>query len=258
MDAFFETTLFWVLLAVVGACMGSFISLVSYRIPHDLPWVATRSKCPHCHTALSARDLIPLASYLLSGRACRYCRTPMSVRYLLIELTTAAAFVGVVWLEGATPSAALLCVLAVCVITLSVTDLEHYMIPDTVQLGILLTGLAYGLVSGAPMDDRLLHALIAAGIGAAMHYGYFWLKGVHGLGFGDVKLLGACAVWLPLNALPMFLMLAGVIGIASALIWRALGKGAHFPFGPAIAYAMVFIVLDPSMAGWIERLLRQA
>ena len=245
----------WPIIAFIGACFGSFISLVSYRIPHDMPWMLTRSQCPVCHTKLGLRDLMPVLSYLLSGRKCRHCSTPMSVRYVLMELGAAAAMLALFWLKGPTYEFLILAGLAICIITLIVTDLEHYMIPDTVQIGIFLLGIAYVFNQELPLDDRLMNALILGGLGAALHYGYFFLMGRHGLGFGDVKLLAAMGVWMELAAVPVFLLLAGVLGIVSALIWRAAGWGEHFPFGPALILSMVVFVLYPDAATFFHLLV---
>lgn len=254
MEAFLHSAWVWPVLAFLGACFGSFISLLSYRIPHDLPWIATRSQCPRCKTALGWRDLMPVLSYLLAGRRCRHCAAPMSPRYVLIELTTAAAFTGLYALKGPGWEFVILAGLAVCVIALIVTDLEHYMIPDAVQAAMAALGMAYVFQQGEALDARLLHAALAFGIGLALHYGYYWLKGRHGLGFGDVKLLGVAGLWLDLHALPVFLFLSGVIGILSALLWRLAGRGASFPFGPALAAALLLMVLHPASAGLFHAL----
>lgn len=245
MQSLTQSPLIWPTLIFVGACFGSFISLISFRMARDLPWVAVRSQCPACHTPLGMRDLMPVFSYLLSGRKCRHCKAPMSVRYVLMELGTAAAFCALYLLKGPTVEFLILAGLAVCIMTMIVTDLEHYMIPDTIQVGIFLLGLAYIFAMGLPLDERLKGAAIYFAIGLALHYGYFWLMGKHGLGFGDVKLLASIGLWTELSALPVFLFLSGAVGIITALIWRVLGLGQHFPFGPALILTMLMLVLKP-------------
>ncbi len=256
MDYLIQSPWVWPILALVGACFGSFISLISYRMARDLPWVVVRSRCPSCHTALTARDLMPILSYLLSGRKCRYCKAPMSVRYAFTELATAASFCALFALKGPTAEFVILAGLAVCIITMIVTDLEHYMIPDTIQIALFLTGLAYVFAMHYLLDARLQGAGIFFGIGLLLHYGYFWLMGKHGLGFGDVKLLASIGLWVELAALPVFLFLSGVIGIATALIWRALGLGQYFPFGPALVLAMLLLVLKPELGQLFHMLVR--
>jgi len=255
MDTLTATPFIFVITGIIGACFGSFISLISYRMARDLPWICVRSRCPNCSTALSGRDLLPVISYLLAGRKCRHCRTAMSVRYVLTELITAACFMGLLWLKGPTLEFLLLAALVVCIITLIVTDLEHYMIPDTIQVALFLLGIAYVWSMGLSLDDRLLNAAVCFGIGLLLHYGYFWLMGKHGLGFGDVKLLASIGLWIPINALPVFLFLSGIIGILTALLWKLFGRGPYFPFGPALILTMLIMVLWPNTENLFHMIL---
>jgi prepilin signal peptidase PulO-like enzyme (type II secretory pathway) len=82
---------------IYGIICGSFITLASYRLPRRLSLITPPSQCPTCHTHLTARDLVPVFSWLVSGGTCSHCHTKISIRYLLIELITgffgAVAFV---------------------------------------------------------------------------------------------------------------------------------------------------------------------
>ena len=94
----FPTFFIWVIYLLVGLCMGSFASAMSYRISTCDSWIVTRhhgqskparSACPSCGHSLTKFDLIPLFSWLFLGGKCRYCRTDIPARYPLIELTGA-------------------------------------------------------------------------------------------------------------------------------------------------------------------------
>jgi len=76
---------------LVGLILGSFTTMLSYRLPRHLSIVAPPSSCPSCRTRLKPLDLVPVASWLLSGGKCRHCATPIGKRYVLIELATAIA-----------------------------------------------------------------------------------------------------------------------------------------------------------------------
>lgn len=89
----------WFLLAlgfVIGVIFGSFITMLSYRLPMRYSIIKPGSFCPKCMTLLLARDLIPIISWLSTNGRCRYCRAEIHVRYPLIELASgvscAAAF----------------------------------------------------------------------------------------------------------------------------------------------------------------------
>jgi len=88
----------WIFLAfsfAIGACVGSFLNVVIYRIPRDKSLVVPPSSCPACGKHIRFYDNIPLVSWLLLAGKCRYCRARISVRYFVIELLTALVFVGI-------------------------------------------------------------------------------------------------------------------------------------------------------------------
>ena len=74
----------------VGLVLGSFVTMLSYRLPRGISIVMPRSHCPACKTQLGARDLVPVFSWLFSGGKCRHCGRRISARYPLIELVVAA------------------------------------------------------------------------------------------------------------------------------------------------------------------------
>lgn len=79
-------TQFWIVIAAIwGLLIGSFLNVCIFRLPRGETIVRGHSYCPSCHHSLEGMDLIPIASYLLLGRRCRYCHQPISGRYALIE-----------------------------------------------------------------------------------------------------------------------------------------------------------------------------
>lgn len=122
---------------------------------------------------------------------------------------------------------------------ISIKDLKEGIIPDVLLVMMALLGLGqWGLTNS-----------ISVVILGLMSYGlykiYPLLKNQEWLGFGDVKMMVVSGLWLDMCQIPLFLMMGGVIGIATALVWRGLNKGQRFPFGPAIALALgICIVSD--------------
>ena len=86
--------------AILGLLIGSFLNVCIYRLPAHETITRGHSYCPRCHHDLKGADLVPVFSYLLLGRRCRYCREPISSRYAKIELLTAVYFVLAAWLWG--------------------------------------------------------------------------------------------------------------------------------------------------------------
>ncbi len=79
----------------VGCCVGSFLNVVIYRMPRDLSLISPGSACPACHKPIRFYDNIPLVSWFVLQGKCRYCKSPISLRYFIIELLTGLIFTGV-------------------------------------------------------------------------------------------------------------------------------------------------------------------
>lgn len=107
---------------VFGLCFGSFLSAVSYRIPHRLNWIVNddnspvRSRCPQCRHILSYRDLIPLLSWIFTFGRCRYCKSKVSVRYPLQEFFVGCFALGVYVLTESLVFSMVVCVLLLLII----------------------------------------------------------------------------------------------------------------------------------------------
>src|SRR5580693_3466222 len=69
---------------LVGLSLGSFVTMLSYRAPRNLSIISPPSHCPHCHTPLKARDLVPVVSWAVERGKCRHCGERCGVRYVLI------------------------------------------------------------------------------------------------------------------------------------------------------------------------------
>ncbi|UCF43228.1 MAG: prepilin peptidase [Planctomycetota bacterium] len=90
-------TIDWIWLVFIfafGCCVGSFLNVVIYRLPRDQSLVSPASACPACAKPIAFYDNIPLVSWLLLGRKCRYCKAPISPRYFVIEMLTGVVFTG--------------------------------------------------------------------------------------------------------------------------------------------------------------------
>ena len=231
-----------------GLTFGSFVTLASYRLPLGEDIVVKPSRCPKCETKLRFLDLWPVLSWALNRGKCRHCQAPISVRYPLTELATAAMFLLLYYHYGITVQAVLLAVLWVVLMIMIVVDLEHYIIPDLVHYVLLPLGIFYQLAIGTTSADMLHGFLLAGGIGLSLHYGYRYLRHKEGLGFGDVKFFAVAGIWLGFKGVMPFLFIAGVLGVMTGGLWLLLKKGPVFPFGPAIALSLYICVTFHDLA----------
>ncbi len=234
--------------ALLGLFFGSFVTLASHRLPRGEPILIERSRCPACRAVLGPRDLVPLLSWLAQRRRCRQCGAAVSPRYALIEVLLAGLFAALYLHSGATLTGLLLAGLAVGLVTLSVTDLEAGIIPDKVLLALAPLGLAYQYVAG-DVALGLAGGALAGGVAYAIRYGFKRLRGRDALGLGDIKYFAVAGLWLGPFGLPAFMVVSGVAGIAFALLWRRLGGGREFPFGPALALGLFICLLFPELVG---------
>ena len=84
--------LFIVWLFVLGACVGSFLNVVVWRLPRGESLVTPPSRCPQCNTRLAWYDNVPIFGWIFLKGRCRYCKKPISMRYPIIEAVTGGMF----------------------------------------------------------------------------------------------------------------------------------------------------------------------
>lgn len=239
------------LIIALGLVFGSFVTCVSHRLPLGEDIVKKPSYCPRCNAVLVFRDLWPVFSWVASRGQCRHCKTPVSIRYPLTELATAGLFLLAYLQFGLSPQAAIICLMAVALMVMIVVDLEHYIIPDSVHLALIPLGLGYHYLIGSPWDEIALATVLMAALALFLHYGYSALRGRVMLGFGDVKFFTVAGLWLGLWPIVPFLFLSGVLGVVLGLIWRKLGRGEIFPFGPAMALSLFVCVVYPNKVNMV-------
>lgn len=248
-----------VIVAVFGMVFGSFLNCTAMRVVRHEDFVRGRSHCMSCGHELAAGDLIPVASWLLSGGRCRYCKARLSLRYPLTEIAFSLLAVGIYLRYGRTPETARDLVLAGCLFILSLVDLESFEIPD----GCLLVGLiAWGV--GAPFIEKtpsaillhLLAGLVCGGVMLAFSMIMDHFLGRDSLGGGDIKLYGLLGVYTGFWGSYFLVLLSSIFGLllAAGLYFFSGGRqqvNRQIPLGPAIAAAGYLILLfGREITGW--------
>ena len=243
---------------LIGICFGSFITMASHRLPRNQDIVHHRSHCPLCHTPLRVIDLIPVLSWMYARGKCRYCGAPISRRYWLIEAMTGITFVLLYWRYDVGVELVIFCLFYSALFTMIVADIETKLIPDEIHYFLFPLGIAYHYWLGTPITPIATTIALAAGVGLLLHYGYYWLRGYHGLGFGDVKFLLVIGLWLgsPAALVPFFFF-SGIGGIVTGLIWQYCVQEKRFPFAPALAASLALLVTYPTSRNWLAIALEQ-
>lgn len=243
-DSFFVLLIY----TVSGMIFGSFATALVYRLPKNMDWIKKRSHCTKCNAKLTLPDLIPVFSYIINKGSCRHCGYKYGSRYFVIELIMAISFLLIGWHFGANEKSIYLCMMAFAIITLTVIDFEHYIIPDEINLFIFILGLVYQIQNDPSIEQILFNPLIYLSLALILRWIVYLWKKREGLGMGDVKFFVAAGIWLDIERLPVFLMFSGVAGIIIAVIWKISGKGKIFPFGPALSASLFFCVAFPELS----------
>jgi len=89
---------------ILGLCLGSFATMLSWRVPRGRSIIAPPSACPSCGTRLTGADLVPVLSWAAQGGRCRHCKTKVPARYPLIELSTGGLCLALFFALGPTPA----------------------------------------------------------------------------------------------------------------------------------------------------------
>lgn len=191
---------------------------------------------------LTARDLVPLISWLLLRGRCRRCGVPIGWFYPGIELAAFAVAAVAVAVDGV-PQAWVDCLLGWPLLALAWIDLRYWLLPDVLTLPLLLTGL---IVAAALNPEDLVDRAAAAILGyialRLVSVLYRRLRHREGLGEGDAKLLGAAGAWLGVAALPQVVVLSALAALSAAgaltLAGVRLRAYSALPFGPFLAAAI--------------------
>jgi len=256
-----DSTLFITVSAIFGLMVGSFLNVVIYRLPKmmEQEWhnnclelqgqeipaqpqftlSKPRSCCPNCGHKISALENVPVISYLLLKGRCKACKTPISMRYPLIEILTGVLIGLTSWQFGYTAATLFAWVFVFALITLTFIDFDTQLLPDDITLPLLWLGLLVNLNAGF---TDLKSAVIGAMAGYLILWSVFWLfkliRGKEGMGYGDFKLLAAIGAWFGWQLLPAVILLSStlgaIIGIALIMLTKR-EKDVPIPFGPFLA-----------------------
>lgn len=234
-----------VIVFLAALCIGSFLNVCIYRLPHpDQSIVFPGSKCPVCDTPIRFYDNVPLFSFLLLAGKCRSCKTPISLRYPLVELLSGLAAIAALLKFGYTPDALVVYLFMATLLVVTFIDIDHQRILDIITLpGILVCFLSSFVVGLITWQQSALGILAGGGSLYLVAKSYLLLTGKMGMGGGDIKLLamiGALTGWQGV----LFTIFAGsATGTVAGLILIGADRFTNFrlkiPFGPFLACGAV-------------------
>ena len=199
------------------------------------------STCPKCGHEIKPWENIPVISYLFLRGKCSSCKTPISLRYPIIELVTGILSLGVICVIGANWAGFSALILTWVLIALTMIDFDTQLLPDNMTLPLVWLGLivnAYGLF--VPLEEALWGAVAGYLSLWTVYHGFKLLTGKEGMGFGDFKLLAALGAWMGWQLLPVIILLSSLVGAVVGILLIAIkgrDKNIPIPFGPYLAAA---------------------
>lgn len=268
------------LAGLFGLLLGSFLNVVIHRLPQmmerqwakecaeftgqaapeasPLSLTTPRSRCPSCGNAIHWHQNIPLVSYLLLRGRCSACKTPISLRYPLVEALTGGFFAWVFAEHGATFTSLAWFGFVAAIIALAFIDWDTTLLPDDITLPLLWAGLIAAALGWTSVT--LPNALWGAVGGYLSLWAVYWAfklaTGKEGMGYGDFKLFAALGTWFGWQALIPMILMASLIGAAIGIAMKftsGLREGGYIPFGPFLAFAGLFaLVFGPDQVlAWL-------
>lgn len=256
-----NNALFIFLCVVFGLAVGSFLNVVIHRLPKmmerewhnnclefqgqevpDTPAYTLstpRSACPQCGHQITASENIPIFSWLALGGKCSGCKSPISMRYPLIEALTGALIGLLASQYGYSYITLFGSVFVFALVALTFIDFDTQLLPDDITLPLLWLGLLFNLGNG--LTD-IKSAVIGAAAGYLILWSIYWLfklvTGKEGMGYGDFKLLAAIGAWFGWKLLPAVILLSSVLGTiigVGLIVFAKRGREVPMPFGPFLA-----------------------
>jgi leader peptidase (prepilin peptidase)/N-methyltransferase len=243
-----------VFFAALGLVIGSFLNVCIYRLPRRESVTWPGSHCTACNRALAWYENIPLLSWLALRGRCRTCGEPISAMYPAVEAVTAIVFVAGSLIYGVTPLLAARLLFACAMIVLFAIDLRHHILPNAITVPGIVIGFVLSVLLPPGWLDSLIGLMAGGGVLFAIAEIYLRLRGIEGLGMGDVKMLAMIGAFLGWKLMLVTLVLASFSGSLIGLAIIASGRGGMkfaLPFGTFLAVgALVAAVAGDPLLAW--------
>jgi leader peptidase (prepilin peptidase)/N-methyltransferase len=244
----------YITVALVGLAIGSFMNVLIYRVPRKFQFWKGRSMCPSCGKQLKWYHNIPVVSFLILRGRCGFCKARIPVRYPIVELLNAGAYIYFAWRVGVSWEFAAYAFLASALIVIFLIDLEFQIIPDMITLPGMALGLAWSLT---PEGIGIVNSLIGLAVGGGSLYLIAllgdWLFKKESMGGGDIKMAAMLGAFLGWEKVLFVFVASAVVGLVVSVVLMFFSPKIReqrvVPFGPFIAIAAVLAIL------WGDRII---
>lgn len=236
----------YVLIFLLGTIIGSFLNVCIYRIPKGQSIIYPPSHCPNCSTPLKWYNLIPIFSFILQRGRCTYCGEKISLQYPIVESINGLLYIALYNKLGLTMDIIFYGIIFSILIVITFIDLKYMIIPDSLNIGLLILGLIYRIfrynIYNIPINiiNSILALIVPSGV-----FMLIILISKGGMGGGDMKLIGVLGFILGLKEITLTMFLSFLLGAIISiflLLFNIKGKKDPIPFGPFICLAFMITV----------------
>jgi leader peptidase (prepilin peptidase)/N-methyltransferase len=242
---------FYFAFIIFGSLWGSFANVCIYRLPENKSVITGRSSCPNCKNKIPWYDNIPLLSFILLMRKCRFCKNPIDLQYFIVELISAISFVSIYYFFGLTLAALLLLILSIFFIIIFFIDLKHFIIPNELTFPLMIIGFFKSFDPN--LNKAIFPNYINSLIGGIFGYLIIWLiiffykkvRKKEGMGLGDAKLLAVIGFWFGWFSIPFTIFISSIVAlifVVPSLINKSRKMSSQIPFGPYIIIGCILYV----------------
>ena len=237
--------------------IGSFLNVLIYRLPLEIDWIYLRSFCPKCNNKIPIWHNIPIFSFVFQRGKCNSCQERISWQYPVVELLTAFSFLVLfpknINLDALYNYLFLVAVFSAFIVHF-IVDIKHKILPDQVNIYLALLFVVYGFFK-LPLMHVFLGGVIGFFIPYSVAYAFYKLKGIEGLGGGDIKLYGALGLYLGPQGIMTNIFLSCLLGSLVGvllILTKVLDRNQPLAFGPFIVISAFSQIFFPSV---VEKLI---
>lgn len=237
-----------IIFGLYGVVIGSFLNVLTLRLPLKESVTLKRSHCMTCGHTLSWYELFPLFSYIFLGGKCRHCKSKISIQYPLVEGANGILYAILFLVHGISVETILYCLCASALLALSIIDWRTQEIPVGFNIFILLLGLVR-LVTDLGNWSQYVIGLFAV---SGFLFLLFLITKGRGIGGGDIKLMAATGLLLGWQLNIIAFLLGCIIGSIIHLTLMAIKKANRvLAFGPYLSMGVyIAMIWGEQLVSW--------
>lgn len=228
-----------ILFFIIGLIIGSFTNVCIYRIPLRKSIITPPSSCGSCGHRLNYIDMFPVVNYMINKGKCRYCGSKYSFQYPLIELFNGILYGAIAIKYSFSITTILYCVIVSILITISIIDLKHKIVPDSLNIALASIGVLFIIYDSSVIADKLLGAFTVFVLFFAI------ALATNAMGGGDIKLITALGLIFGFKGVLFIVFFSFVIGATisvALLLTKIKSRKDEIPFGPFISAAALLYI----------------